>query len=167
MKWLKTYTLFERVSNETQLFESVEVSKTMIEDFLREFSDNYIRVNVELYIKPGETDVKKIFIGIGDEEDMGDDLGIGNYLKDILPLYENIDNLISMHNYLIGEGYNFDEVSCWGDFSKNNASQVNIVRMLSPQEQVKEFREFSEFLEDIEVSDKKSYKMVEFFYRKS
>jgi hypothetical protein len=150
-----------------KLFESVEVSKTMIEDFLREFSDNDIRVDVELYIKPGETDVKKIFIGIGDEEDMGDDLGIGNYLKDILPLYENIDNLISMHNYLIGEGYNFDSVSCWGDFSKNNASQVNIVRMLSPQEQVKEFREFSEFLEDVETSDKKSYKMVEFFYKKS
>jgi len=90
-----------------KLFESVEVSKTMIEDFLREFSDNDIRVDVELYIKPG------------------------------------------------------------GDFSKNNASQVNIVRMLSPQEQVKEFREFSEFLEDVETSDKKSYKMVEFFYKKS
>lgn len=157
MKHLKSY----------KLFESVEVNKTLIEDFLREFSDNEIRVDVELYIKPGETDVKKIFIGIGDEEDMGDDLGIGNYLKDILPLYENIDNLISMHDYLLSEGYNFDSVSCWGDFSKNNGSQVNIVRMLSPQEQVKEFREFSEFLEDVEASDKKSYKMVEFFYRKS
>ena len=168
MKWLKTYTLFERVSNETKLFESVEVSKTMIEDFLREFSDNEIRVDVELYIKPGETDVKKIFIGIGDEEDMGDDLGIGNYLKDILPLYENIGNLISMHDYLLSEGYNFDDVSCWGDFSKSHEyTGGKNLPSRSPQEQVKEFSEFSEFLEDIEASDKKSYKMLEFFYNKS
>jgi len=163
MKWLKTYNLFEGVSN-----ESNEVSKTMIEDFLREFSDNEIRVDVELYIKPGETDVKKIFIGIGDEEDMGDDLGIGNYLKDILPLYENIENLISMHDYLLSEGYNFGDVSCWGDFSESHELQSfsrKIAR--SPQEQVKEFSEFSEFLKDIEASDKKSYKMLEFFYKKS
>lgn len=138
MRRLKTFKLFESVE---------EVSKTMIEDFLREFSDNDIRVDVELYIKPGETDVKKIFINIGNEEDMGFEWGIGNYLKDILPVKENINNLTSMNDYLLDEGFNFESVDCWREGYST------------------QFKDFSEFLEDI--NNKGIYKMVEFFYKKS
>ena len=47
MKYLSTYTLFERVSKETKLFESIGI-KILIEDVLIDMSDDDIQVKVAI-----------------------------------------------------------------------------------------------------------------------
>jgi len=96
MKYLKPY----------KLFESVDSVKEMIEDFLRDFSDEDIPVEVEIYQPdPLGTTEDRVLILIGDEDNMLSS-------KD-LPLYENKDSFISLHEYLINEGYSLMSIACW------------------------------------------------------
>ena len=87
MKWLKSY----------KLFESVDSTKEMVENFLRDgFSDIDIPVEVEMYQPdPLGSEENRVLILIGDEDNM--------LTSEDLPLYQNIDSFISLHEYLIGE----------------------------------------------------------------
>ena len=90
MRYLKTY----------KLFESNDSTKEMVEDFLRDFSDSDIPVGVEMYQPdPLGSSEDRVLILIGDEIILFE-----NQAKD-LPLYDNINNFISLNEYLIDEGY--------------------------------------------------------------
>jgi len=89
-----------------KLFESTEVVKDMVEDFLRDFSDEDIPVEVEVYQPdPLGSSEDRVLILIGDEDNM--------LTSEDLPLYQNIDNFISLHEYLLGEGYHLGTIACW------------------------------------------------------
>ena len=97
MRYLKSY----------RLFESTDVTKEMVENFLRDgFSDIDIPVEVEMYQPdPLGSEEDRVLILIGDEDNM--------LTSEDLPLYQNIDSFISLHEYLIGEGYHLGTIACW------------------------------------------------------
>jgi len=70
-----------------RLFESVEFVKDMVEDLLRDFSDDDIPVDVEIYQPDPNSEESRVLILIGDEDNM-------EQSKD-LPLYENLNSFIS------------------------------------------------------------------------
>jgi len=87
-------------------FRATEVVKDMVEDFLRDFSDEDIPVEVEVYQPdPLGSSEDRVLILIGDEDNM--------LTSEDLPLYQNIDNFISLHEYLLGEGYHLGTIACW------------------------------------------------------
>jgi len=105
MRYLKTYTLFERVSKETKLFESNDKTEEMIKDFLRDFSDNDIPVEVEMYKPdPLNSEEERALILIGSEGNESE----RHIFTNIVPLYENIQSIISLNDYL-DEFDNFDD----------------------------------------------------------
>jgi len=107
MRYLKTYTLFERVSKETKLFESNDKTEEMIKDFLRDFSDNDIPVEVEMYKPdPLNSEEERALILIGSE-------GSDDIFTNIVPLYENLQSIISLNDYLDDNGFEFVNVDCW------------------------------------------------------
>jgi hypothetical protein len=87
--------------------ESVDNIKETVEDLLRDFSDDEdIPVEVEIY-RPDPLGSKedRVLILIGDED---------NFVQGKeLPLYENINNLITINDYLISEGYQLKSIACW------------------------------------------------------
>lgn len=95
MRYLKSY----------RLFESVEVSKEMIEDFLRDFSDSDIPVRVRIKDKMpngmtistavAEFKYPLVEIVIGDAHELSNDLD----------LFGNIDTLTSLNDYLVEDGW--------------------------------------------------------------
>lgn len=152
MKHLKSY----------KLFESVEVTKEMVEDFLRDFSDEDIRVDVEMYQPdPLGSGEDRVLILIGDEDNI--DM-VGS--KD-LPLYQNIDNFISINDYLLDEGYQLKSIACW---IKPHNEPITRQRPIT----IFEFDKFISKIEEIENWNSrhpalwhKTFKLVDICYEKS
>ena len=150
MKRLKTY----------KLFESNDSTKEMVEDFLRDFSDEDIPVGVELYQPdPLGSSEDRVLILIGDEDNMVTAVD--------LPLYQNIDNFISIHEYLIGEGYNLGSIACW---IKPHNEPITGQRPIS----IEEFDKFISKIEEIERWNRrhpalwhKTFKLIDICYTKS
>lgn len=154
MKYLKKY----------KLFESVEVTKEMVEDFLRDFSDYDIPVEVEMYQPDQNSSEDRVLILIGDEDNMVTAVD--------LPLYQNIDNFISLHEYLIGEGYNLGSIACW---IKPHNEPITGQRPIS----IDEFDKFISKIEEIENWNKrypelwrktlcpKTFKLIDIYYTRS
>ena len=103
MKHLKTY----------KIFESSDSVKKMVEDLLRDFSDNDIPVDVDIQ-RPypnwgGEIEVD-IFIGKDIDWSLYHHRELTETASD-LPLYDNIHNLNEINDYLVGEGYHLENIS--------------------------------------------------------
>lgn len=149
MRWLKSY----------KLFESVEVTKEMVQDFLRDFSDEDIPVDIEMYQPdPLGSQEMRVLILIGDEDNM-------EHSKD-LPLYENKDSLISLNEYLIDEGYQLGSIACW---IKPHNEPITGQRPIT----IFEFDKFTSKIEEIENWNSrhpalwyKTFKLVDIYYTK-
>jgi hypothetical protein len=155
MKHLKSY----------KLFESFDVDKEMVEDFLRDFSDEDIPVGVELYQPdPLGSSEDRVLILIGDEDNI--------ILAKDLPLYENIDNFISLNEYLIDEGYQLMSIACW---IKPHDEPITGQRPIT----ITEFDKFISKIEEIEDWNKrypelwrktlcpKTFKLIDIYYTRS
>jgi hypothetical protein len=164
----------DEISN--KIFESNDITKETVEDLLRDFSDNDIPVDAEIY-HPDPTrsststtahyinifgcrDEKRFLILIGDE----DNLAVS---KD-LPLYENIDNFISLNEYLIGEGYELQSIACW--IKPHNESN-HLLHNFHPTT-ITEFDKFISKIEEIENWNKrhpavwhKTFKLIDIYYK--
>lgn len=158
MKWLKSY----------KLFESSDSTKEMVENFLRDgFSDIDIPVEVEMYQPdPLGSEENRILILIGDEDNM--------LTSEDLPLYQNIDSFISLHEYLIGEGYHLGTIACW---IKPHNEPITDQRPFSVSPKAHGVGEISNFIskiEEIEIWNSenppnlhKSFKLIDISYAKS
>jgi hypothetical protein len=150
MKHLKSY----------KLFESFDVDKEMVEDFLRDFSDEDIPVGVELYQPdPLGSSEDRVLILIGDEDNM--------VLAKDLPLYDNINNFISLNEYLIDEGYQLMSIACW---IKPHNELITGQRPIT----ITEFDKFISKIEEIENWNRrhpalwhKTFKLIDICYTKS
>jgi hypothetical protein len=103
---------------------------------------------------------------IGDEDNM-----VLAKSKD-LPLYENINNFISLHEYLIGEGYNLGSIACWITVvaQKPHNEPITGQRPIS----IEEFDKFISKIEEIENWNKrypglwhKTFKLIDIYYKRS
>ena len=153
MKWLKSY----------KLFESNDSTKEMVEDFLRDFSDVDIPVEVEIYqgtaFNPLGSSEDRVLILIGDEDNM--------VLAKDLPLYDNINNFISLNEYLIDEGYQLMSIACW---IKPHNEPITGQRPIT----ITEFDKFISKIEEIENWNRrhpalwhKTFKLIDICYTKS
>ena len=153
MKRLKTY----------KLFESNDSTKEMVEDFLRDFSDVDIPVEVEIYqgtaFNPLGSSEDRVLILIGDEDNM--------VLAKDLPLYDNINNFISLNEYLIDEGYQLMSIACW---IKPHNEPITGQRPIT----ITEFDKFISKIEEIENWNRrhpalwhKTFKLIDICYTKS
>jgi hypothetical protein len=84
-----------------------------------------------------------------------------------LPLYQNIDNFISLNEYLIGEGYNLGSIACW---IKPHNEPITGQRPIS----IEEFDKFISKIEEIENWNSKNppishktFKLIDIYYTKS
>lgn len=154
MKYLKSY----------KLFESVDSDKEMVEDLLRDFSDDDdIPVQVEMYQPdPLGSQESRVLILIGNEDNMGS----FQHNKD-LPLYQNIDNFISIDNYLTDEGYQLKSIACW---IKPHNEPITGQRPIT----IFEFDKFISKIEEIENWNSrhpalwhKTFKLIDICYTKS
>ena len=124
MKYLKTY----------KVFESVDSVKEMVEDLLRDISDEDIPVEVELESSgPSWYGEEKILILIGNDVDWSSQTEKASDL----PLYDNIHNLNEINDYLVGEGYHLENIS----LITNSESDNRIKRLTS--------YEFSDLIKNI------------------
>ena len=153
MKWLKSY----------KLFESNDSTKEMVDDFLRDFSDVDIPVEVEIYqgtaFNPLGSSEDRVLILIGDEDNM--------VLAKDLPLYDNINNFISLNEYLIDEGYQLMSIACW---IKPHNEPITGQRPIT----ITEFDKFISKIEEIENWNRrypalwhKTFKLIDICYTKS
>lgn len=151
MRYLKTYKIFESIDN----------TKEMVENFLRDgFSDIDIPVQVEMYQPdPLGSQEMRVLILIGDEDNM-------KQSKD-LPLYENIDNFISLNKYLTGEGYQLKNIACW---IKPHDEPITGQRPIT----ITDFDKFISKIEEIENWNlrhpalwHKTFKLIDAYYTKS
>lgn len=151
MRYLKTYKIFESIDN----------TKEMVENFLRDgFSDSDIPVEVEIYQPdPLNTSENRVLVLIGDEDNLVE-------AKD-LPLYQNIDNFISLHEYLIGEGFSLKSIACW---IKPHNEPITGQRPIT----IFEFDKFISKIEEIENWNSrhpalwhKTFKLIDICYTKS
>ena len=153
MKWLKSY----------KLFEANDSTKEMVEDFLRDFSDVDIPVEVEIYqgtaFNPLGSSEDRVLILIGDEDNM--------VLAKDLPLYDNINNFISLNEYLIDEGYQLMSIACW---IKPHNEPITGQRPIT----ITEFDKFISKIEEIENWNRRSpalwhktFKLIDICYTKS
>ena len=163
-KWNKTvkeitisYNDFSYLESKTyKLFESNDIIKETVEDLLRDFSDNDIPVDVEIYHPDPTSDEKRFLILIGDEDNL--------VLAKDLPLYENIDNFISLNEYLIGEGYELQSIACW---IKPHNEPITGQRPIT----ITEFDKFISKIEEIENCNKKypylwkTFKLIDIYYK--
>ena len=150
MRYLKTY----------KIFESNDSTKEMVEDFLRDFSDSDIPVEVEMYQPdPLGNSEDRILILIGDEDNM--------LTSEDLPLYDNINNFISLNEYLIDEGYQLMSIACW---IKPHNEPITGQRPIT----ITEFDKFISKIEEIENWNRrhpalwhKTFKLIDICYTKS
>jgi len=145
------------------LTESVDVEKEMVEDLLRDFSDEDIPVEVEMYVTdPSRSpEEDRVLIAIGDEDRLW--LRVA---KD-LPLYENIDNFISINDYLLDEGYQLKSIACW---IKPHNEPITGQKPIT----IFEFDKFINKIEEIEDWNSrhpalwhKTFKLIDICYQKS
>ena len=152
MRYLKTY----------KLFESNDSTKEMVEDFLRDFSDSDIPVEVEMYQPdPLGSGEDRILILIGDE------VYAFEVTSEDLPLYQNIDNFISINDYLLDEGYQLKSIACW---IKPHNEPITGQRPIT----ITEFDKFISKIEEIENWNRrypalwhKTFKLIDICYTKS
>jgi hypothetical protein len=158
MKYLKTY----------KIFESVEVTKEMVENFLRDgFSDIDIPVEVEMYQPdPLSSEEDRVLILIGDEDNM--------LTSEDLPLYKNIDSFISLHEYLIGEGYHLGTIACWIKPHNEPITGQRPFPVRPTGVGIGEISNFISKIEEIEDWNKKnppslhkSFKLIDIYYTRS
>lgn len=153
MKHLKSY----------KLFESFDVDKEMVENFLRDISDIDIPVDVEMYRPdPLGSEEERVLILIGDEDHLW--LRVGP--KD-LPLYDSINNFISLNDYLLDEGYQLKSIACW---IKSHNEPITGQRPIT----IFEFDKFINKIEEIENWNirhpalwHKTFKLIDICYTKS
>lgn len=137
MKHLKPY----------KVFESVDSVKKMVEDLLRDISDNDIPVEVELESSgPSWYGEEKILILIGNDIDWSSQ----TEKPSDLPLYENIHNLYEINDYLVGEGYHLESIA----LITNTEVDDRIKRMTSY-----EFEDFIKNIKDIQEGNEIVYKL--------
>ncbi len=148
MKRIKTF----------RLFESVEFVKDMVEDLLRDFSDDDIPVDVEIYQPDPNSEESRVLILIGDEDNM-------EQSKD-LPLYENLNSFISLNEYLIEEGYQLVSIACC---IKTDHEPVSGKRPIT----ITEFDNFISKIEEVESWNRrypalwhKTFKLIDIYYTK-
>lgn len=150
MKHLKPY----------KLFESFDVDKEMVENFLRDISDIDIPVDVEMYRPdPLGSEEIRVLVLIGDADNMANAVD--------LPLYKNIDNFISIDNYLTDEGYQLKSIACW---IKPHNELITGERPIT----IFEFDKFISKIEEVENWNSrhpafwhKKFKLVDICYTKS
>jgi hypothetical protein len=141
-----------------RLFESVEFVKDMVEDLLRDFSDDDIPVDVEIYQPDPNSEESRVLILIGDEDNM-------EQSKD-LPLYENLNSFISLNEYLIEEGYQLVSIACC---IKTDNEPVSGKRPIT----ITEFDNFISKIEEVESWNRrypalwhKTFKLIDIYYTK-
>ena len=152
MRYLKTY----------KLFESFDVDKEMVENFLRDISDIDIPVDVEMYRPdPLGSEESRVLVLIGDEDKVW-----LRKTKD-LPLYDSINNFISLNDYLIDEGYQLKSIACW---IKPHNEPITGQRPIT----IFEFDKFISKIEEIENWNRrhpalwhKTFKLIDICYTKS
>ena len=152
MKHLKSY----------KLFESFDVDKEMVENFLRDISDIDIPVDVEMYRPdPLGSEESRVLVLIGDEDKVW-----LRKTKD-LPLYDNINNFISLNEYLIDEGYQLMSIACW---IKPHNEPITGQRPIT----ITDFDKFISKIEEIENWNRrypalwhKTFKLIDICYTKS
>ena len=158
MKWLKSY----------KLFESNDSTKEMVENFLRDgFSDIDIPVEVEMYQPdPLGSEENRVLILIGDEDNM--------LTSEDLPLYKNIDSFISLHEYLIGEGYHLGTIACWIKPHNEPITDQRPFPVRPTGHGIGEISNFISKIEEIEDWNEKnppnlhkSFKLIDICYTKS
>ena len=157
MKWLKTY----------KLFESVEVNKTMIEDFLRDFSDSDIPVKVRIKDKipdgmtlsraVAEFKYPLVEVVIGDAHDLSNDLD----------LFGNIDDLTSLNDYLVDEGWVLRKIIVF-TIEMENWHNDFLEDGIELRHEPENFRDFIDMVKKSEEENgkevKKSFRSVYFDY---
>lgn len=147
MKHLKSY----------KIFENSEVTKEMVEDFLRDFSDSDIPVDVEIYQPDPNSEETRVLILIGDENNM-------EKSKE-LPLYENLNSFISLNEYLIEEGYQLVSIACC---IKTDNEPITGKRPIT----ITEFDNFISKIEEVERWNNKpsaiphQFKLIDIYYKK-
>jgi len=141
-----------------RLFESVEFVKDMVEDLLRDFSDDDIPVDVEIYQPDPNSEESRVLILIEDEDNM-------EQSKD-LPLYENLNSFISLNEYLIEEGYQLVSIACC---IKTDNEPVSGKRPIT----ITEFDNFISKIEEVESWNRrypalwhKTFKLIDIYYTK-
>jgi hypothetical protein len=141
-----------------KLFESTEVIKDMVEDLLRDFSDEDIPVDVEMYQPdPLGSQEMRVLILIGDEDNM-------DQSKD-LPLYENLNSFISLNEYLIDEGYQLGSIACWIKTDNDSISGQRPITIFK-------FDNFINKIEEVERWNNKPstiphiFKLIDIYYTK-
>ena len=152
MRYLKTY----------KLFESFDVDKEMVENFLRDISDIDIPVDVEMYRPdPLGSEESRVLVLIGDEDKVW-----LRKTKD-LPLYDSINNFISLNDYLIDEGYQLKSIACW---IKPHNEPITGQRPIT----ITDFDKFISKIEEIENWNMrhpalwhKTFKLIDICYTKS
>lgn len=88
-----------------KLFENFGLNKELVENLLRDLSDDDIPVNVQFYNSNSPSSgAERILILIGNEE---------SEIKKPLRLDNYTQNFISLNNYLKNEEYSFVNVACW------------------------------------------------------
>ena len=150
------------------LTESVDVEKEMVENFLRDgFSDIDIPVEVEMYQPdPLGSEENRVLILIGDEDNM--------LTSEDLPLYKNIDSFISLHEYLIGEGYHLGTIACWIKPHNEPITDQRTFPVRPTGHGIGEISNFISKIEEIEDWNEKnppnlhkSFKLIDICYTKS
>lgn len=158
LELINIFKTFESFNGFNKVFESTDNIKETVEDLLRDFSDDEdIPVEVEIYRPdPFGSKEDRVLILIGDEDNLVQ-------AKD-LPLYENIDNFISINDYLIGEGYQLKSIACW---IKPHNEPITGQRPIT----IFEFDKFISKIEEIENWNlrhpslwHKTFKLVDIYY---
>ena len=142
--------------------ESVDNVKEVVEDLLRDFSDDEdIPVEVEIYKPDPLNSNEEIFLIL-----------IGSYEltknKD-LPVYDNIDNLITINDYLNGEGYRFVKSTF---YIKHNQS-LNRINITNFDEFISNIKEIDNFNSNYPIQSRnttdffwKTIKLVDIYYKR-
>ena len=109
MKWIKTYTLYERVSKETKIFESGDFEiEEVIKELFFELEDAGFDVEVEPnYTSPSRDKVFQYYVTI--KKQWSDDDSITDhereYYGDKFILRDVLDSIVMCSGYLKDNGY--------------------------------------------------------------
>jgi len=154
MKWIKSYKLFEESK-----FDSIE---KFIEEILFDISDNDIPVDIGCYEDNksgyvGGVWINRCLILIGEEDNPR--------AKDI-PLHLYIDNLSSLNDYMLDEGWELKNIACW---IKPNNVPITGVRPITAGT----FDSFLQKIEEVKIWNEKhppiewkTFKLVDICYEK-
>lgn len=125
MKFIKPYTLYDRATKETKIFESVDEIKSTIKNLLRDnILDKYIPLDIITsgnYTTHDGDKIKVIKIKIGDEiKDYGYVINVEDIKQDLLRITE----------YLKEEGYEYDTFSYIDDYEDVQGDSGDVMRSI-------------------------------------